>query len=143
MAEDTYLWQLTKNGLELGLTLSETLVDGLKPSGSVCYAAKPNSLVVGANGRLYKCSVALDDEANRIGWLREDGRMDVHAGKATLWASSGEERDAVCRSCFYRPACQGNHCPLYRMRTGKRPCPREKRKLKRVLELLWKNDELK
>ena len=138
-AADTYLWELTEYGLEQGLTLSETIADTLMPSGSVCYAAKPNSLVIGSDGQLYKCSVALDDEMNQVGRLHKDGRMELDTDKISLWTHSGEEQDVVCRSCFFRPACQGNHCPLYRMRTGRRPCPHEKRKMKQVLNLLWKN----
>lgn len=140
-AADTHLWKLTEHGLEQGLALSETIADGLMPSGSVCYAAKPNSLVIGANGQLYKCSIALDDEINQVGQLHEDGSIDIDMDKVSLWTGSGEEKDSVCRSCYYRPVCQGNHCPLYRMRTGKRPCPHEKRKIKQVLNLLWMNAE--
>ncbi|NEW05898.1 radical SAM protein [Paenibacillus sp. SYP-B3998] len=140
-AAETNLWELTEYGLLKGLPLSESIVDVLMPAGAVCYAAKPNSLVIGADGRLYKCSVALDDEVNQVGWLLGDGSLELDMNKISLWTSSGEERDVVCRACHFRPACQGNHCPLYRMRTGKRPCPHEKRKIKRVLELLWKNHD--
>lgn len=136
---DTHLWKLMNYGLDRGLALSETIADGLMPSGSVCYAAKPNSFVIGADGQLYKCSIALDDEMNKVGRLHKDGRMELDTHKISRWVSSGEEQDAVCRSCYFRPACQGNHCPLYRMRTGRRPCPHEKRKMKQVLNLLWKN----
>jgi uncharacterized protein len=138
-AADAYLWQLTDYGLNQGLALSETIADALQPAGSVCYAAKPNSFVIGSDGRLYKCSVALGDEMNKVGKLHPNGSMELDAEKISLWIGSGEERDAVCRACYFRPACQGNHCPLYRMRTGKRPCPHEKRKIKRVLELIWKD----
>ncbi|MNP18518.1 hypothetical protein D3C76_1110030 [compost metagenome] len=111
------------------------------PSGAVCYAAKPNSLVIGSDGKLYKCSIALDDENNQLGQLHADGSMELDTEKVARWTDSGEEQDAVCKACFFRPACQGNHCPLYRIRTGKRPCPHEKRKIKQVLHLLWKNAE--
>ncbi|MFC4597983.1 radical SAM protein [Cohnella hongkongensis] len=139
-SSDRHLWELAGYGQQVGLPLSEAIADALMPAGSVCYAAKPNSLIVGADGQLYKCSVALDDEANQVGKLNKDGTVVLDPDKMALWTDSGEEQDEVCRSCFYRPACQGNHCPLYRMRTGKRPCPHEKRKLGRVLALLWKND---
>ncbi|WP_232510200.1 radical SAM/SPASM domain-containing protein [Paenibacillus crassostreae] len=140
-AADTHLWEMTDKGMKQGLELSETIADILMPSGAVCYAAKPNSLVVGANGSLYKCSIALEDEANQIGRLHADGSMELDTDKVARWTDSGEEQDAVCQACFFRPACQGNHCPLYRIRTGKRPCPHEKRQIKQVLHLLWKNAE--
>jgi len=138
-AADRYLWELTRYGLDQGLALSATIADSLLPSGAVCYAAKPNSLVIGSDGRLYKCSVALDEEDNQVGQLKEDGSLELDTDKVTRWTNSGEEQDAVCRSCYFRPACQGNHCPLYRMKTGRRPCPHEKRKMKQVLGLIWKN----
>jgi len=138
-AADRHLWELTHYGLEQGLALSATIADSLLPSGAVCYAAKPNSLVIGSDGRLYKCSVALDDESNRVGQLHQDGSLDLDMDKISRWTDSGEDRDTVCQACYFRPACQGNHCPLYRMRTGRRPCPHEKRKIKQVLNLLWKN----
>ncbi len=140
-ASDRYLWELAEYGRQAGLPISGAVADALMPAGSVCYAAKPNAMVVGTDGSLYKCSVALDDEANQVGKLGRDGTMRLDRDKIALWTDSGEEQDAVCRACFYRPACQGNHCPLYRMRTGKRPCPHEKRKLKRALGLLW-NDHV-
>lgn len=140
-ASDAHLWELTGLGVEQGLSLSETIIDSLMPSGAVCYAAKPNAFVIGADGRLYKCSVALDDPVNHIGQLRADGSMVLDMDKLARWTGSGEERDPVCRTCYFRPACQGNHCPLYRMRTGKRPCPHEKRKIKHVLELIGKSKE--
>ncbi len=139
-AADRHLWELTHYGLGQGLALSETIMDSLRPSGAVCYAAKPNSLVVGADGRLYKCSIALDEENNQVGQLHGDGSLELDTDKISGWTDSGEEKDGVCRSCYFRPACQGNHCPLYRMKTGRRPCPHEKRKMKQALEIIWKNE---
>ncbi|WP_369345667.1 SPASM domain-containing protein [Caldalkalibacillus mannanilyticus] len=118
------------------LKLSDTIADTLMPSGAVCYAAKPNSFIVGADGQLYKCSVAFEEEMNQVGKLQHDGTMELDLDKMALWTIGGEEQDVGCQNCYFRPACQGNHCPLYRMRTKKRPCPHEKRKLKQVLNLL-------
>ncbi len=139
---DSRMWGFAEEGLKRGLALSESVVETLMPSGAVCYAAKPQSLVIGSDGRLYKCSIALDDEMNQVGRLHPDGRLELDENKIAMWTSGGEEVDEGCRTCFFRPACQGNHCPLYRIRTGKRPCPHEKRQIKRVLQLLWKNDQL-
>ena len=140
---DVRMWEMADEGLKQGLALSETVADIMMPAGAVCYAAKPQSLVIGSDGRLYKCSIALDDEMNRVGRLLPGGQLELDEDKIAMWTSGGEEKDAVCQSCFFRPACQGNHCPLYRIRTGKRPCPHEKRQIKRVLHLLWKNDQLR
>jgi uncharacterized protein len=46
-------------------------------SDTSCYAARPNSLVIRANGDVGKCTVALADPANRIGRLLPDGTLRI------------------------------------------------------------------
>lgn len=133
------IWELTDEAVTQGLSMSPMITTSLMPSASVCYAAKPHSLVIGSDGQLYKCTLSLNEEFNKVGKIHEDGSLELDYDKIASWVTSGEETDAVCQSCFYRPACQGNHCPLYRMRTGERPCPYEKRNIKKVLNLIWKN----
>jgi uncharacterized protein len=133
------IWEFTDEAVSEGIGMSSMVAGSLMPSGSVCYAAKPHSLVVGSDGQLYKCTVAFDEEVNKVGKIHEDGSLDLDYDKIAQWVTSGEETDSVCQSCFYRPACQGNHCPYYRMSTGERPCPYEKRNIKKALNLIWKN----
>lgn len=134
------IWELTDEAITQGFRMSSMITESLMPSASVCYAAKPHSLVVGSDGQLYKCTLSLNEEFNKVGILQEDGTLELDYDKIASWVTSGEETDTVCQSCFYRPACQGNHCPLYRMRTEERPCPYEKRNIKKVLNLIWKNN---
>lgn len=136
---DKRIWELTDEAITEGLSMSSMVSGSMMPSASVCYSAKPHSLVVGSNGQLYKCTLSLNEEFNKVGTLHEDGHLDLDYDKIANWVTSGEETDEGCQSCFYRPACQGNHCPLYRMRTGEQPCPYEKRSIKKVLNLIWKN----
>ncbi|WP_042357594.1 radical SAM/SPASM domain-containing protein [Bacillus rubiinfantis] len=133
------IWQFSDEAISSGIGISPMVADSLMPSGSVCYAAKPHSLVVASNGQLYKCTVSLEEERNHVGKIDKDGSLQLDYDKIALWVTSGEETDSVCQSCFYRPACQGNHCPYYRMMTGERPCPYEKRSIKKTLKLIWKN----
>lgn len=133
------IWELTDEAITHGLSMSPMITESLMPSASVCYAAKPHSLVVGSDGQLYKCTLSMNEEFNKVGKIYEDGNLELDYDKIASWVTSGEETDEVCQSCFYRPACQGNHCPLYRIRTGERPCPYEKRNIKKVLNLIWKN----
>ncbi|MDQ0201530.1 radical SAM/SPASM domain-containing protein [Neobacillus ginsengisoli] len=137
---ETKIWEFSEFGLNQGLNMSSIIESALMPTGSVCYAAKPHSFAVGADGQLYKCTCSLDEEFNKVGTLFSNGSMEIDYDKMALWVTSGEEKDSVCQSCFYRPSCQGNHCPLYRLRTGKRPCSYEKRKIKRVLGLIYKQN---
>jgi len=60
-----------------------------KPAGEsepyICYAAKGNSLVIRSTGRLAKCTVALTDECNDIGWISEDGEVLIDQTKFRRW----------------------------------------------------------
>lgn len=133
------IWEFTDKAVDKKLAMSNMIEGVLMPTGSVCYAAKPNALVIGSDGQLYKCTTALDADINHVGRLHEDGTLDLDYDKIISWVNSGEETDSVCQSCFYRPSCQGNHCPWYRMVTGERPCPSEKNNIRKVLKLVWKN----
>lgn len=65
----------------------------------VCYAARGNSYVVRANGRLNKCTVALEHPANQVGMLRADGRVDVAAARLQPWMRgfwSGDREELEC-----------------------------------------------
>lgn len=135
---DQKIWEFTEKAIEVGLPMSSLVAGSLQPTASVCYAAKPNSFVVASDARLYKCTLAFEDEDNQIGNLNEDGSMTIDYDKLAKWTTSGEETDEHCQSCFFRPACQGNHCPYYRKTTGQRPCSHEKRQIKKVLELIVK-----
>lgn len=53
----------------------------------ICYAAKPNSLMVRANGGIGKCTVALNDDRNNIGFLKEDGTLEISNEKLQRWFS--------------------------------------------------------
>ena len=61
-----------------------------------CYAASGNSFVVRADGRLNKCTVALEHPNNQVGRILEDGTIVVDEAKMRqwmrgLWARSEEQ----------------------------------------------------
>lgn len=65
----------------------------------ICYAAQANSFLVRADGRLNKCTVALDHPANQVGWIHEDGTLDLDRGRALAWArglESGQAKELAC-----------------------------------------------
>jgi uncharacterized protein len=95
----------------------------LRLGGLVCYAARANSLVVRSDGRLNKCTVALDADYNTVGHLRPDGSLELDPDRLAKWTQSGLEEDATCQSCAMSAACQGNACPLQRFENHRRPCP--------------------
>jgi uncharacterized protein len=51
----------------------------------ICYASKPNSLVIRPNGQLGKCTVALYDERNNLGTINSDGSLSIHQEKLRSW----------------------------------------------------------
>lgn len=87
--------------------IAEQLRDRLKEVGmheaeaqpTACYAALPTSLVIRADGRLAKCTVALNDERNTIGTLEENGEVTVDNEKFRPWIAgifSGEPAALHC-----------------------------------------------
>lgn len=136
---DEKIWEFTEEAIEAGVSMSSLIARSLQPTASVCYAAKPNSMIVASDGRIYKCTLAFHDGENQLGRLNEDGTVEIDYDKLARWTTIGEETDEQCQSCFFRPACQGNHCPYYRKTTGQRPCSHEKRQIKKVLQLIAKD----
>jgi uncharacterized protein len=65
----------------------------------VCYAAKGNSLVIRSTGRLAKCTVALNDDCNDIGWISETGEICVEQKKYQRWIAPLVEGDWDNVSC--------------------------------------------
>ena len=51
----------------------------------ICYAATGNSFVIRADGRVQKCTVHLEKDINNLGWIREDGTLDLDAGRLKQW----------------------------------------------------------
>jgi uncharacterized protein len=73
--------------------------DAPSPSNYVCYAARPNSLAIRADGSVAKCTVALYDPRNRIGELRPDGTLLLDQAKLKPWMrgfSSGRSEELAC-----------------------------------------------
>jgi uncharacterized protein len=114
----------------------DTWKRGMKPFGNVCYAASPRHFVIGSDGIVYKCTVAFNDPRNHVGRLHADGTLELRGELVDLWTRSGEEKDADCRACGFRPACQGNLCPLERLDARDKRCPTQKTHMQQILPLL-------
>ncbi|WP_079709619.1 radical SAM/SPASM domain-containing protein [Paraliobacillus ryukyuensis] len=118
--------------------LNVSLLDEIiSPLGSVCYAAKPNSVVIGSNGTLYKCTVALESDFNHVGKIESNGNLVLDYDKLSKWVISGSSDNSICKECFFRPSCHGDACPLVRIETNNRPCPKEKEHIKQTLKVIW------
>jgi len=65
----------------------------------ICYAAKPNALVIRADGTLAKCTVALNDPRNRVGVLNRDGSVNVDMSRYRPWLTGIETLDLDMLAC--------------------------------------------
>lgn len=65
----------------------------------VCYASKPNSLVIRANGQLAKCTVGFDAPVNNVGQLRSDGTLELSHNRLKQWFGGWQAQDWAKLSC--------------------------------------------
>jgi uncharacterized protein len=114
--------ELREEARRRGLNVSD--IRDVRGMGSqVCYAARPYNFIVGASGKLMKCTVDLDkQDRNVVGRLLPDGEMELDLDKLSRWTEPAFEGDANCRKCVILPMCQGTFCPQLRFDTGRSPC---------------------
>jgi uncharacterized protein len=70
-----------------------------QPQSPVCYAAKANSFLVRADGRLNKCTISLEHPSNQVGRLLEDGHVDLSPAMMQDWMRglwSGDSQELGC-----------------------------------------------
>ncbi|MCA1702627.1 MAG: radical SAM protein, partial [Actinobacteria bacterium] len=83
--------------------LTDLLFEGCPDSAvtqpDVCYASKPNSLVIRPNGSVAKCTVALSDDANNVGYLDSDGRVHLDNVRLAPWLRGWQSGDPSVLSC--------------------------------------------
>ncbi len=66
---------------------------------TICYASRPNSLVIRSNGDVGKCTVALYDERNKIASLQPDGTLKLIPGRLAPWVRGVETLDSATLHC--------------------------------------------
>jgi uncharacterized protein len=116
------------------------MLRGARNGSSVCYAARPYNYIVGADGRLMKCTIALTNaDYNVVGTIGRDGNLLVEIDKLTKWTAPYFEDDSTCRKCFYLPVCQGCTCPLEIIVSNHRPCPPDKSRIQKTLRAVWRS----
>lgn len=68
----------------------------------ICYAARANSLAIRADGRIAKCTVALYDERNSVGRIREDGTLQLDRARFMPWLRGLESLNPEELACPYQ-----------------------------------------
>lgn len=65
----------------------------------ICYAARGNSFIVRANGRLNKCTIILENPINQVGRIEENGHVRLEAARLHCWMRgliSGDADELAC-----------------------------------------------
>jgi uncharacterized protein len=121
--------QAKRQGLHFG-----SLRDAAKMGGQVCYAARPYNFIIGATGKVMKCTIVLDkDDHNVVGSITPDGELKRDDARMSLWTEPAFEQDDQCCKCVVLPNCQGIHCPLVRIEQDTQPCISTRSNLKKEL----------
>jgi uncharacterized protein len=84
---------------ELTERYSETALSLGSKSHYICYAGKPNSLGIRANGNLNKCTVALNDDRNSVGKINPDGTLTLNNEKFSSWIKGFTTLDSWQMGC--------------------------------------------
>lgn len=130
----TVLHQLRRKAEEVGVAQEGGIRQMAQAGGQVCYAARPFSFIVGATGKLMKCTVALYDlEANVVGQIHPDGTLELNSDHMSRWVNPHFETDSQCQKCYVLPTCQGAMCPLTRITHNQRTCCGVKAELKQEM----------
>jgi uncharacterized protein len=67
--------------------------------GSICYAARGNSYVIRADGRVNKCSLALEDPLNQVGRLDQEGSLNIDQARMLPWLRGALTADRAALGC--------------------------------------------
>lgn len=68
-------------------------------NGYICYASKPNSLIIRADGSIGKCTVMLSDSRNRLGKVNPNGTITLDNEKMHLWMRGFKTFDPLELGC--------------------------------------------
>ena len=117
-----------------GLILTGTIFNAGGLGAQVCYASRPNSFIIGATGKIMKCTIELDtNDRNVVGRIDETGDLILDDNKMSLWTDLAFDSDTNCKKCVFIASCAGMSCPLIRFQTNESPCVTEKTTFKRLL----------
>ncbi len=112
---------------KLGYFLADSVLL-TKKKGYSCYAGDSNSFVINPDLKLMKCTVALDDPINNVGWINDD--QYILNENFQFWTKN--YYDSSCNKCFANQTCTGNSCPLVNIKNNKKNCPPIKMEVEKV-----------
>ncbi|MCX7871010.1 MAG: radical SAM protein [bacterium] len=132
--EEKTIYQLYKYALEKGLYLY--IKDLIRIAGEVCYAGKPKSFIIRADGRIQKCTIILDnDDLNTIGYIKQNSEIEIDNDKHKIWYSINALNSKKCKGCNFVDVCFGLTCPLKTITEKEPTCCSFKVNYKKYLKL--------
>lgn len=84
----------------------------------VCYAARGNSFLVRADGRINKCTVALEHPNNQVGRLHPDGTLELDNRKTAAWMRGVWTGDVENLRCPMNGLADPSPVPVVRTAAG-------------------------
>ena len=82
--------------------------------GMICYAGTNSSIIIGADGTLYKCTILLYENENIVGKLDSKSKDFIYYHQKYLyWISPGlnDNEQLECSNCILYPICLSISCP--------------------------------
>lgn len=116
---------ITRNGLDIVNRTPRQI-------GNYCGADRCGSLVVNADGRLYKCWNEIGIEACSVGTLKDGIRQSPHFFDYMLYDST---EDPECMDCRFLPVCMGG-CPNKRLQNPSGRCTQMKEGLELFMRVI-------
>lgn len=83
----------------------------LGKGSSACYAGKPNYLIIDRDLSVKKCTVALTNPINNVGYISTEGKF-IKNSNWVIWVKNDIELADKCKACHFLRQCTGNACPL-------------------------------
>lgn len=83
---------------ELNELLNTNAINKSEKGLYVCYASRPNSLAIRADGTIQKCTVMLSDDRNSVGKIKENGAVELDSERMSMW-TRGYSDDKKILSC--------------------------------------------
>lgn len=74
-------------------------VHDVDSGATICYAARANSFLIRSDGRVGKCTIALEAPENQVGRLHPDGRLELDPTRLLPWMrglASGAAAELSC-----------------------------------------------
>lgn len=107
---------LRKHSKETDIKRKQERLTHLVNGKYMCYAGNPSSFVFNIKGECLKCTVGLYEPNNNVGYLNEEGGLELNYEKFNLWTSGNSKFDKKCNECKLIPLCFERMCPYMYIR---------------------------